>query len=129
MTALERPLLEPPDRVPSFDALGWVLRIAACAVFVGVGLTKFETESLWVTIFARIGLGNWFRYLTGALQVAGGVLFVIPRFVYAAAILTGATMVGAVFVHFFVLHTGLGGAIIPMALLIFITVVTLRKPD
>jgi uncharacterized membrane protein YphA (DoxX/SURF4 family) len=126
---LERPLLAAPERAPTFDVTGWVLRIAACAVFVGVGLTKFASESLWVKLFARIGLGDWFRYLTGALQVTGGLLFLIPRTVYVALALAGVTMVGAIIVHLFVLDTGVGGAVIPLALLIFIVAVAVRRPD
>jgi putative oxidoreductase len=129
MAASERPLLAPPDRVPAFDVLGLVLRLAACGIFLGVGLTKFESDSLWVRLFAQIGLGDWFRYLTGTLQVAAGLLFLTPRTAYLAALLAGGTMAGAVLVHLFVLHTGAGGAIIPFALLIFVAVVTFRRPD
>ena len=129
MAVVEGPLLAPPERVPAFDVLGLVLRLAACGVFLGVGLTKFESQSMWVGLFAQIGLGDWFRYLTGALQVAGGLLFLIPRARYLAASLAGGTMAGAVIVHFFVLHTGVAGAIIPFALLVFIVVVTVRRPD
>jgi uncharacterized membrane protein YphA (DoxX/SURF4 family) len=129
MALAERPLLAPPDRVPAFDVLGLVLRLAACGVFLGVGVTKFESQSMWVGLFAQIGLGDWFRYLTGTLQVIGGLLFLIPKATYPAAILTGGTMVGAVAVHLFVLPTGIGGAIIPLALLLFILVVALRRPD
>lgn len=80
-------------------------------------------------MFADIGLGDWFRHLTGALQVAGGLFFLILKTVYAAAVLAGGTMVGAVVVHMFVLDTGVGGAIIPLALLIFITAVAARRPE
>lgn len=128
MAIAERELLASPDRVPTFDVSGWVLRIAASAVFLGVGFTKFESDSSWVGLFAQIGLGDWFRYLTGALQMAGGLLFLMPRTVYAAAVLAGGTMVGAVVVHMFVLDTGVGGAIIPLALLIFVTAVAAHRP-
>jgi putative oxidoreductase len=129
MTIVEPSALTPPERVPTFDVLGLVLRLAVCGVFVGVGVTKFSSDSLWVRLFAQIGLGDWFRYLTGTLQVIGGVLFLIPRAAYAAAVLTGGTMVGAIGVHMFVLDTGLGGAVIPFALLIFVVVVTFRHPE
>ena len=71
-------------------------------------------------LFAQIGLGDWFRYLTGTLQVIGGVLFLIPRFALCRGRARRGTMVGAVAVHLFVLDTGVGGAIIPFALLIFV---------
>lgn len=129
MPIVERPLLSAPERVPTFDVTGWVPRIGVCGVFVGVGLTKFATHSMWVQMFARIGLGDWFRYLTGALQVAGGLLFLVPKTIYVGLVLAGGTMVGAIVVHLFVLGTGVGGAIIPAALLIFIVAVAARRPD
>lgn len=118
-----------PEGIPAFDATGWILRIAAGGIFLGVGLTKFESSSSWVPLFAQIGLGDWFRYLTGAIQIIAGVLFLIPRAVYAATAVAGVTMTGAIVVHIFVLSTGLGGAIIPLALLVFIVAVAVRRPE
>jgi putative oxidoreductase len=129
MATDERPLLATHDRVPTFDVAGWVLRISAGLLFLWVGLSKFESHSSWVQLFDDIGLGNWFRYLTGAIQVAGGLLFLARRTVYAAAVLAGSTMIGAVVVHMFVLDTGFGGAIFPLALLVFISVVATRRPE
>jgi putative oxidoreductase len=129
MAIVERQLLAPPERVPTVDAVGWVLRIAAAGVFFAVGVSKLESDPFWVRLFAQIGLGDWFRYLTGVMQVAGGLLFLIPRMVSAAAVLAGSTMVGAVAVHLFVLDTGIGGAIIPFALLLFLVAVAMRRAD
>jgi len=123
----DRFLLQEQERVPAFDATGWVLRIAVCAVFVGVGATKFQSQSMWVGMFDQIGLGHWFRYLTGGLQVVGGLLFLVPRTARIGAILTGCTMAGAVLVHLFVLPTGVGGAIIPVGLLVSTLMVGLRR--
>ena len=128
MPTVERDLLSTPERVPTFDIIGWVLRFGAAAVFVAVGLSKLRSDPLWVQMFAKIGLGDWFRYLTGVLQVAGGLLFLIPRAAYAAAVLAGGTMAGAIVVHLFVLGTGVGGAIIPFVLLVFVVAVALRQP-
>jgi putative oxidoreductase len=125
----DRLLLEQTDRVPAFDITGWVLRVAACAVFVGVGATKFESQSMWVGMFNDIGLGNWFRYLTGALQVAGGLLLLVPRTAAAGAAIAASTMAGAIAVHLFVLPTGVGGAVIPFVLLIFTLVVGFRRTE
>jgi hypothetical protein len=126
VTIIDRPVLAPADDTPAIDVIGWVLRLAVCGVFVGVGLTKFESHSMWVALFARIGFGDWFRYFTGALQVLGGVLFLVPKTLYAGAALVGLTMVGAVLAHFFVLGTGVFGAVIPFVLLMFVVVVTVR---
>lgn len=129
MAIVERPSLAAPERVPTFDVTGWMLRISAGLLFLGVGLAKFDSNSYWVRLFADIGLGDWFRYVTGALQVAGGLLFLVPRAIYPAAVLAGSTMLGAVFMHLFVLGTGPGGAIFPLALLAFIAVVATRRAE
>jgi uncharacterized membrane protein YphA (DoxX/SURF4 family) len=108
---------------------GWVLRISAGLLFLGAGLAKFDSNSYWVRLFADIGLGDWFRYFTGALQVAGGLLFLVRRTVYPAAVLAGSTMIGAVVVHMLVRETEIGGVIFPLALLAFISVAATRRPE
>jgi uncharacterized membrane protein YphA (DoxX/SURF4 family) len=115
-----------PALAPRFDVGGWVLRLSAGVLFLTVGSEKFDAESYWVKLFGEIGLGNWFRYLAGALQIAAGVLLLVPRTARVGAVLAGCTMAGAVVVHLFVLDTGIGGAIIPAALLIFLAIIAFR---
>src|SRR5262245_33705385 len=122
-------LSEAPPQQHSFDVTGWVLRISAGVVFLVVGLAKFQTQSIWVRIFAEIGFGDWFRYLTGALQCTAGLLMLVPPTMRAGAALAGCTMAGAVAVHLFVLDTGVGGAIIPAIILGFLAVIGLRSND
>jgi putative oxidoreductase len=126
---LERELLATAPRTPTFDVTGWVLRISAAILFLGVGLSKFESDSQWVGLFAAIGLGDWFRYLTGALQAVGGALFLLPKTVPVAAAVAGSTMLGAVAAHLFVLGTGIGGAVIPAIVLAFVVWVALRRAE
>src|SRR5262249_61165318 len=57
MAIVERELLSTPDRVPAFDTIGWVLRLAAAAVFVAVGLSKHRSAPVWVQMVAPVGLG------------------------------------------------------------------------
>ena len=56
MAIVERPLLATPERVPTCDMTGRVLRISAGMLFLGVGLAKFNRDSYWVRLFADIGL-------------------------------------------------------------------------
>jgi hypothetical protein len=48
---------------------------------------------------------------------------------WIAAVLGGGTMAGAVVVHLFVLGTGVGGALIPFVLLMFVVVLALRRAE
>src|SRR2546428_12491421 len=57
----------------------WILQIAAAGMFLMVGFLKLSGDAQLVGLFEAIGLGQWFRYLTGALEVAGAVLLLVPR--------------------------------------------------
>jgi len=88
------------------SALGdWVVRGAIAAVFVLFGAEKFPSGpgSEWVSMFQQIGLGQWFRYFTGVIEIVGGVLVLIPWTVTLGLVLLAATMLGAVVIVAFVL--------------------------
>ena len=56
----------------------WLPRIGVALFFLMIGSQKF-TDPGWTRIFAQIGAGQWFRYLTGIMQVGGAVLVLVPR--------------------------------------------------
>lgn len=104
------------DRPPIIvRALRALLPIPFGLLFVYIGWTKFDSQSMWVQIFARIGLGQWFRFLTGAIQIAGGVLLIPRRTRLAGGALIGCTMLGAAIADVFFLGYG-PLAIVPLAL-------------
>jgi len=80
----------------------WLLQIAAAGMFVMVGFLKLSGNEQMVGLFAAIGLGQWFRYLTGALEVAGAILLLIPRTSGLGALMLVGVMIGAVMTHLFV---------------------------
>jgi len=103
-------------------ALLWTLRIAVCLLFLYVGYDKFAGGRVWVRIFEMIGVGQWFRYVTGALQVAGAILVVIPRgFLLGIAILA-CTMAGACIAWLTVLHAPMT-MVIPATLFVLLLAV------
>ena len=85
----------------SISATRLALRISVALVFAGTGLEKFsgDPRSYWVHVFAAIGLGQWFRYFTGVVEMLGGLLFLIPRATMLGAALLTAAMVGAMTVQ------------------------------
>ncbi len=74
----------------------WILSALEAALFLSVGIPKLLSVPIMVTEFAKIGLGQWFRYLTGALEVIGAVGLLIPKFSGYAALILCAVMVGAI---------------------------------
>lgn len=117
----ELPVDRTPDRI---DVLArWLPRVAVALAFVSLGSQKF-TERMWVQIFDRIGFGDWFRYLTGVLQITGGVLVLIPRTCLIGLLLLACTMVGAMLAWVLVLDSP-GSALVPgIALAILLAIAT-----
>lgn len=74
------------------------------AFFVLLGAEKLTGSGGWIQLFQQIGFGQWFRYLTGGIQLTGALLLVIRRTYLLGAFLTGGTMLGAMGVHIFILH-------------------------
>ena len=75
--------------------ISWILRLAVSVVFLSLGASKFDATGYWVKLFDQIGLGTWFRYLTGILQVAGALLVLLPRTFLIGIGLLACTMAGA----------------------------------
>lgn len=58
---------------------------------------------MMVETFEAVGAGQWFRYLTGSIEVVSAVLLFVPgRQAIGASLLT-CTMIGAVVAHFVIL--------------------------
>jgi uncharacterized membrane protein YphA (DoxX/SURF4 family) len=86
-----------PEPIPSrIGVLAvWLPRIAIALVFISVGSSKFS-DPMWVRLFGRIGFGQWFRSFTGVMQIAGGVLVLVPRLALVGIAMLACTMAGAV---------------------------------
>jgi putative oxidoreductase len=96
----------------------WVIRIPVVLVFLLIGITKFNNDPRgeWFKIFERIGFGQWFRYVTGAIQVTGALLLLTRWTRTLGAVMLVGTMIGAMLVDIFVMHA-IGFALAPMVLL------------
>ncbi len=95
----------------------WVLQIGAAGMFLMVGFLKLSGDPQLVGLFKAIGLGQWFRYLTGTLEVAGAILLLIPRTSGLAALMLAGVMVGAVVTHVFIV----GGSPLMAIILLVVT--------
>jgi putative oxidoreductase len=97
----------------------WILQILAASAFLLAGGLKLAGAEPMVAMFDKIGLGQWFRYLTGGMEVTGAILLLIPATVTLGGALLAVTMVGAIATHLFVL----GGSPVP-AIVLFVMVGT-----
>jgi putative oxidoreductase len=74
----------------------WTLSGLVGLLFIGAGGAKLAGAAVMVELFSKVGLGQWFRYFTGLLEVAGGIGLLIPGYAFNAAVLIAIVMVGAI---------------------------------
>jgi uncharacterized membrane protein YphA (DoxX/SURF4 family) len=102
-----------------------ILQGLLAAAFLAAGGAKLFGVPTLVQLFDQIGAGQWFRIVTGLVEVAGAVALLVPGFAALGAAWLGATMFFAVLTHFFILHTSALPALVLLAL--NVAVVWLRR--
>jgi putative oxidoreductase len=103
----------------------WILSGLVAPVFIAAGGAKLAGVPVMVEMFDKVGLGQWFRYFTALLEVAGAIGLLMSRFAFYAAVLLAIVMVGAIIAHV----TVLGGSPAPAAVLLVLSgiIAYLRK--
>ena len=91
----------------------WSLQALTAAAFLMAGFGKLSGQPMMVQMFEKLGIGQWFRYLTGSIEVVSAILLLVPRFIPVGAALLVCTMIGAVIAHLAVL----GGSPVPALIL------------
>lgn len=94
----------------------WVLQVLLALYFaVNAAVPKLVGTASAVDMFDRIGAGQWFRYLTGGLELLGALGLVVPALAGLAGIGLACVMLGAVLTHLVV--PALGGTLfLPLVL-------------
>ena len=116
-TTIESTRLGPGSTGKIMNVGLWILQIGAAGMFLMVGFLKLSGDPQMVALFQAIGLGQWFRYVTGSLEVLGAVLLLIPRLSELGALLLVGVTLGAVTTHLFVI----GGNPLPAIILLIVT--------
>ena len=83
----------------------WALQVLLALTFAMAGLAKVFGAPAMVQMFATIGIGQWFRYVVGALELAGAAGVLIPRLSGLAALGLVCLMAGATLTNVLVLGT------------------------
>ena len=83
----------------------WTLQVLVALAFVAAGSGKLLGSSEMIALFDAVGIGQWFRYVTGSLEVLGALLLIVPGTTAFGAVLLACVMAGAVVAHLTVLHS------------------------
>jgi putative oxidoreductase len=101
-------------RSPARTFALWLLQIGAAAIFLAAGLSKLASATAMVQMFDAVGVGQWFRYVTGSIEVTGALMLLVPGLASFGALALAAVMLGAIGTHLFVIG---GNPSMPVVLL------------
>jgi uncharacterized membrane protein YphA (DoxX/SURF4 family) len=104
----------------------WALQVLLAVGFLAAGSQKLLSTEPMVAMFAEIGFGQWFRWVTGLLEFAAAVLVVIPRTAALGAALMVCITLGAVLTHLVLI----GGSPVPALVLLALAAIVAwgRRP-
>lgn len=80
-----------------------VIRALLTVAFLAAGSAKLLGAEMMVGTFEAVGVGQWFRYVTGLIEVGGAILLWVPGLQLLGAAALTVTMIGAVLAHLFIL--------------------------
>lgn len=104
----------------------WVLQVAAAVMLGMAGFMKLTGAPDMIALFDAVGIGQWFRYVTGALEVGGAVLLLVPALAGVGALLLAGVMLGAVLTHLLVIG---GSPAVPLVLLVVVAIIAYGRRE
>ena len=106
----------------------WILQIALAVQFFLNGYALFTDQ--FVAKFDDIGFGQWFRYLTGVLEIATAVGLLIPRVCGLAALALAGIMAGAALTEMvLVTNGGIDDATMPLLFMVWALVIAVYRRE
>src|SRR5712664_676121 len=93
----------------------WLTQVVLALMFLMAGGSKLAGVPAMVSLFDAIGLGQWFRYVTGVIEITSGIALLVPRAAVFGALLLIPTMLGAIVTNVFVVHAS---PVMPLLLLL-----------
>ena len=78
-------------------------KVLLTLAFVAAGGAKLAGIDMMVATYEAIGVGQWFRYVTGVIEIGAAALLWVRGREFIGAGLLVATMIGAVLAHLVIL--------------------------
>ncbi len=80
----------------------WLTQVALALMFLMAGGSKLAGVPAMVSLFDALGVGQWFRYVTGVAELTAGIALLVPSAAVFGAMLLIPTMLGAIVINVFV---------------------------
>ena|SRR6516164_4095101 len=92
----------------------WSVQILLAGMFLLAGGSKLLGAPPMVALFNAIGIGQWFRYVTGFIEVGSALALLVPAAAVFGALALVPTMIGAIVAELFIV----GDSPVPPAILL-----------
>lgn len=89
------------------------IKVLLTLAFVAAGFAKLSGQEMMVQTFEAVGVGQWFRYVTGIIEIGAVALLWVKGLQFIGAGLLVCTMAGAVLAHLLII----GPSAVPAAVL------------
>src|SRR5437762_3018595 len=89
----------------AFNITLWTLQVLVALAFVAAAAGKLLGSADMIALFDSVGVGQWFRYVTGLLELLGALLLSVPGTAAFGSVLLAGVMAVAVVARATVLHT------------------------
>ena len=93
----------------------WLTQVALAVIFLMAGGSKLAGAPAMVSLFGALGFGQWFRYVTGVIEVTSAIALLVPSAALFGALLLIPTMLGAIVTNVFVVPAS---PVMPLLLLL-----------
>ena len=105
---------------PTQRRIVWGVRILLALAFGAAGAAKLAGVPQMVQVFDAIGFGQWFRYVTGVVELGGALLLLVPATGFFGALLLAVTMACGAATHLVLIGGNPVPAIVLMLLSAFV---------
>ncbi|MBY0414291.1 MAG: DoxX family protein, partial [Bdellovibrionales bacterium] len=95
--------------------ISWIIRLILSIIFTLAAYLKFSGSHDMILMFNIIGVGQWFRLVTGAIELLGAIFLMIPKLTGFGSVLIMGVMAGAIAAHLYIIG---GSFTFPLALLL-----------
>ena len=93
----------------------WGVQVVLAGMFLLAGGSKLAGTVAMVALFDAVGVGQWFRYVTGSIEVVSAIALLVPSLAPFGAVALIATMIGAIATHLFIIGGSPAGPVLLLA--------------
>jgi putative oxidoreductase len=104
----------------------WVVQVLGAILLFMAGFAKLAGDEQMVQMFVAIGIGQWFRYVTGLIEFASATLLLIPALSGIGALLIVPIMIGVIVTHVLIIG---GTPALPIGILIIASIVAWGRKE